>query len=151
MEAAINAIGNSGAAGLTMAGNYHRGDAQLSGRKFYRVKDRAWFAGVCSGVAHYFGFNLKVTRILTVIGAMFLGPVALLVYIGVMFLVPSRRLPPEYLDPVDAEFLTAMRARPVTTIGDVRRRYQNIESRLARLERHVTSPRYNLEQEINRL
>lgn len=144
-------IGTSGAAGLTMAGNFHRGEAQLSGRKFYRVKDRAWIAGVCSGIAHYFGFNLKVTRVLTVIAVMFLGPVVLFVYFGVTFLVPSRQIPVEYLDPVDAEFLTAMRARPVTTIGDVRRRYQNIESRLARLERHVTSPRYNLEQEINRL
>ena len=36
-------------------------------RRFYRSREHAIIAGVCAGFADYFGFNLKVTRILVVI------------------------------------------------------------------------------------
>lgn len=128
--------------------NHSRG---LSGAKFFRVKDNAWIGGVCSGLAHYFGFGVKATRFLAFIALIFFGPIAIFLYLGATFLVPSRYLPPEYHDSDDYEFHQAMRSAPATTIGDVRRRYQKIEARLARLERHVTSPRYRLDQEINNL
>ena len=119
-------------------------------RKFYRNRDKAMVAGVCAGLADYFGFNLKVTRVLAVISLFMAMPVTLLAYFGAVFLVPaapdiSRQ--PEF----DPEFRKAVRAAPKQTLSEVRRRFQSLDSRLARLERYVTSPRFNLDQEFRNL
>ncbi len=126
-------------------------DAGLSGRKFYRVRERRILGGVCTGIAEYFGFNLFVTRVLAVLGLVMFTPLALLLYFGTVILVPARSIGDDFAPPRDRRFKQALRARPKTTIGDVRRRYQKLDARLARLERHVTSPRYNLDQEIRNL
>ena len=46
----------------------------ISQRRFYRSRDRALVAGVCAGLADYFGFNLKVTRILAFISLLLATP-----------------------------------------------------------------------------
>jgi phage shock protein C len=119
-------------------------------RRFYRNKDRAMLAGVCAGFADYFGFNLKVTRILVVIAFFMAMPVTLLVYFATVFLVPSAPDPAKRTD-YDPEFRRALRSSPSQTLGDVRRRFQSLDSRLARLERYVTSSRFDLDQEFRKL
>ena len=42
-------------------------DAEWTRRRLYRNKDRAWFFGVCAGVADFFDVELWVVRLLTVI------------------------------------------------------------------------------------
>ena len=42
-------------------------DEPIGRRRFYRDRSRAMVGGVCAGLADYFGFNLRVTRILMVI------------------------------------------------------------------------------------
>lgn len=126
--------------------NYH----SIPRRRFYRSRDRAMVAGVCAGLADYFGFNLKVTRILAVISLFMAMPVTLLVYFGAVFLIPATPVAnnePQY----DEDFRKAVRAAPRQTLGDVRRRFQTLDSRLARLERYVTSPRFDLDQEFRKL
>lgn len=122
----------------------------IRSRRFYRNRDRAVIAGVCAGLADYFGFNLKVTRLLAVIALFMAMPATLLVYFATVLLVPAEsheRRPPDY----DPEFHRALRASPSQTLGDVRRRFQALDSRLARLERYVTSSRFNLDQEFRKL
>ena len=119
-------------------------------RRFYRDKERGVIGGVCAGLADYFGFNLKVTRILAVLSLLLAFPATVLAYIGIVLLVPAapRRVPkPDF----DAEFRRAVRSDPRHTMADVGRRYQKMEARLARLERYVTSPRFHLDQEFRRL
>ena len=119
-------------------------------RRFVRRSDKAVIAGVCAGLADYFGFNLKATRVLAVISLFMAMPITLLVYFGTVFLVPSR---PSHdpADTYDAEFRRALRASPAQTVSDVRRRFQSLDGRLARLERYVTSSRFNLDQEFRKL
>lgn len=119
-------------------------------RRFYRNKDRAIVAGVCAGLADYFGFNLKVTRLLAFICLLMAMPMTLLVYFGTVFLVPAASDPGRSRQ-FDADFRQAMRSAPAETMGDVKRRYQSLDSRLARLERYVTSSRFNLDQEFRNL
>lgn len=119
-------------------------------KRFTRSRDKAVIAGVCAGLADYFGFNLKVTRVLAVISLFMAMPVTLLVYFGTVFLVPAER-EVRRRDPYDADFRRAVRAAPSQTLADVRRRYQSLDSRLARLERYVTSSRFNLDQEFRKL
>jgi phage shock protein C len=106
--------------------------------------------GVCAGIADYFGFNLRVTRLLAFIAFLVAMPMTLLIYFGVVLLVPSRRADARY-DDYDPEFRKALRAEPRKTMSEVRRRFQSMESRLARLERYVTSARFNLDQEFRKL
>lgn len=119
-------------------------------RRFYRSREHAIIAGVCGGLADYFGFNLKVTRVLAIIALFMATPVTLLAYFGTVFLVPAA--PPgtataEY----DPEFRRALRSAPRQTLSEVRRRFQALDGRLARLERYVTSSRFKLDEEFRRL
>ena len=122
----------------------------ISDRRFYRNRDRAMIAGVCAGLADYFGFNLRVTRFLVFICLLLAPPFTLLVYFGIVFLVPAAPSTPKSA-PYDAEFRRAVRSDPAATLNDVRRRFQSLDSRLARLERYVTSPRFDLDQEFRKL
>jgi phage shock protein C len=122
----------------------------ISPRRFYRNADKAKIAGVCAGLADYFGFNLKVTRLLAFISLLMAMPVTLLVYFATVFLVPSAPDPAKQGN-YDPNFRQALRSSPGQTLGDVKRRYQSLDSRLARLERYVTSPKFNLDQEFKRL
>lgn len=119
-------------------------------RRFYRDTKRGMVGGVCAGLADYFGFNLKVTRILAVISLLMAMPATLLAYFGMVLLVPARPRAPEMPD-YDAEFRKAVRSDPRHTMVEVGRRYKKMEARLARLERYVTSPRFNLDQEFRKL
>lgn len=119
-------------------------------RRFYRNSDKAVVAGVCAGLADYFGFNLKVTRCLAVLSLLMAMPVTLLVYFATVFLVPSAPDVTRQAD-IDARFRQALRSSPGQTLSDVKRRFQSLDSRLARLERYVTSPKFELDQEFRRL
>lgn len=119
-------------------------------RRFYRSSDRACIAGVCAGLAEYFGFNLKATRILAVISLFCAMPVTLLIYFGTVFLVPSAPTTHRHPD-YDPDFEQALRSSPKQTLSDVRRRLQSMDGRLARLERYVTSSRFDLDQEFRNL
>ena len=122
----------------------------ISRRKYSRNRDRAVVSGVCAGLADYFGFNLTATRILAVVALCSAFPMTLLAYFGAVFLFPS--LPEaSHHSEQDAEFQKALRSAPSQTMGDVRRRYQSLDSRLARLERYVTSSRFDLDQEFRKL
>ena len=119
-------------------------------RRFYRDSNRALIGGVCAGLADYFGFNLKVTRILAVISLLMAMPATLLAYLGVVLLVPAtpkRVERPDY----DEAFRQAVRSDPRHTMAEVGRRYQKMDARLARLERYVTSSRFDLDREFRNL
>jgi phage shock protein C len=128
--------------------------AGTSGRRLYRDADRALLGGVCAGLANYLGFNLKVTRLLCVIAFLCVFPVAFIVYLAAVLLIPasSSRV---YDDGMHEERRKATlreeirRARP--TVSEVRERYKSLDERLARIEKYVTSSRYDLDEEFRRL
>ncbi|MEM1263206.1 MAG: envelope stress response membrane protein PspC [Pseudomonadota bacterium] len=127
-------------------------DYRLSGRRFFRDKSRAWLSGVCAGIADYFGFGVGATRIVAIVALLVFPPMTFLAYVAMTFLVPARVRPTaERRDPKKREFEQAVRARPTRTLSDVHRRFQQLDARLATLERHVTSSRYRLDREFDRL
>ena len=118
-------------------------------RRFYRNSSKAMVAGVCAGLADYFGFNLKVTRILAFIGFLMNPPLAGLAYLAVVLLVPA--MPTTREPAVDPKFHQSLRSRPAQTARDVKRRFLALDRRLARLEKYVTSSRYELDREFRDL
>ena len=123
--------------------------ASMPNRRFYRNADKAMLGGVCAGIADYFGFNLCVTRLLALI-AFFAMPVTALGYLALVVLIPSMSTKdlPQTADP---EFRKAVRSSPTQTMSDVRSRFKSLDRRLARLEKYVTSSRYQLDREFDRL
>ena len=123
--------------------------SSITHRRFRRSADHAMLGGVCAGLADYFGLNLRMTRVLTAI-AFFAMPITILGYIGILLLVPAESSNGRRAR-VDAEFNKALRSSPGQTMRDVRGRFQSLDRRLARLEKHVTSSRYQLDREIRDL
>lgn len=151
--------------------------SETSSQRLYRDADRAVLGGVCAGLAGYFGLNLKVTRLLAVIAFFMAMPFAVFGYLAMVMLIPAESRG-EYERVVETRvFETRCRSgkrrsrrrarsrkdrrstadeRPATrppgpTISDVRERYSSLDKRLAELEKQVTSPRYQLEQEFRKL
>ena len=117
--------------------------------RFYRDPEKGKIGGVCAGLAEYFGFDLALTRVLTVIG-MFFFPTLLLVYLGLWWLLPAK--PGQlYRDEEDKDFWRGVRVSPAATLSDVRHRFRSADARLQRMERYVTSRNFTLDREFRDL
>ena len=146
--------------------------SETSARRLYRDADRAVLGGVCAGLAGYFGLNLKVTRFLAFIAFLMAMPFAIVAYLAAVLLIPaaSQRGPGvvretrcswgmrrsrrsrrsrKVREPDELNERTAAPAGP--SVKDVRERYRSLDKRLAELEKQVTSPRFQLEQEFRKL
>lgn len=65
-------------------------------KRLYRIKDRAVISGVCSGIGAYFDLDPNVIRILFVLAALFTSGFGILVYIVLMFAIPSAHTSEEW-------------------------------------------------------
>jgi phage shock protein PspC (stress-responsive transcriptional regulator) len=65
-------------------------------RRLYRIKDRAVISGVCSGIGAYFDLDPNIVRLLFVLGALFTSGFLLIVYIVLMFAIPSAHTSQEW-------------------------------------------------------
>lgn len=124
----------------------------LKANRLYRNPERGVLFGVCAGVADYFGFDVTIIRVLVVLGTLFFpGPLVPVGYLILALLLP-RDPGPQHQEPGDdEEFRRRIRAEPHSTLNSVRHRYRELEARLQRLEKYVTSDRYNLDREFERL
>ena len=123
--------------------------ATTSQRGFYRNADKAILGGVCAGLADYFGFNLRATRLLVFIAFLMAMPMTILAYLAAVFLVPARSIRHE--EQADPEFHRVLRSSPAQAASDVKRRFKSLDRRLARIEKYVTSSRYQLDREFRNL
>jgi phage shock protein C len=117
------------------AGAFGPGPAGL-----YRDPEHGKIAGVCAGLANYFGVNPFGVRfalvILSLVG--FFGPVI----VGYIVLAVLLQRKPQHLyrDSDDEAFWRSVARRPTDTVTGLSRRFRELEDRLARMERRVTSP-----------
>ncbi len=56
-----------------------------------------------------------------------------------------------YADPVEENFVRSIRKSPEETFSKVSYRFKNIDSRLQKMERYVTSKRFDLDREFDEL
>lgn len=119
--------------------------------KLYRNPRRGVIFGVCAGIAEYFGFDVAVTRVIVAMAAFFAFPVIVGAYILLGLLLPVRssvREPGrEAGDPLERQ----VRSSPHDTLANVRYRFRDLDARLQRLEKYVTSNRYKLDREFRKL
>jgi phage shock protein C len=136
-----------------------------SDRHFYRDADRAILGGVCAGLAGYLGFNLKMTRFLAFIAFLMAMPIAVIAYLAAVFLIPSASS--GKIDSIAESHYEKYCSRrdkrqsskaqeayeePGSLLAEeLSRRCKSMDERLARLEKHVTSKRFQIDQELSRL
>jgi len=117
--------------------------------RLYRDTDKGKIGGVCAGLAEYFGFDLTLTRVLTLL-AMFFFPTLLLVYFGLWWLLPMK--PGQlYRDEEEKDFWRGVRVSPAATLSEVRHRFRSADAKLQRMERYVTSRNFTLDREFRDL
>ncbi|MDX2462206.1 MAG: envelope stress response membrane protein PspC [Gammaproteobacteria bacterium] len=119
-------------------------------RRLYRDTDNAVFAGVCAGIADYFGISTKGLRWLTALGTLFFLPPLAFLYVIAAFLLPRK---PEdlYHDEFEETFWRSVRRDPHFTFDDLKRQFRQLDRRLQSMEKYVTSPRFDLDQEFKNL
>jgi phage shock protein C len=110
--------------------------------------------GVCAGLSAHLGFNLKVTRFLAVIAFFCAMPLTIIGYLAAVFLIPAASS--KTCDDVSSEQMRKkklreeiLRAKP--SVSEVRERYKSMDERLAKIEKYITSSRYELDEEFRRL
>jgi phage shock protein C len=117
--------------------------------KLYRNKRDGMIAGVCAGFADYFGFDLNMTRVVLVIAA-FIFQTLILVYL-VLWLI-LKPAPAQFEEPPAEQREPGLgrrvRAEPHATLSSVRHRFRDLDARLQRLEKYVTSERFRLDREF---
>jgi len=119
--------------------------------RLYRDRENGMIFGVCAGLADYFGFDVKLTRILVAIGGLIFFPTVIVIYIILGLLLDTAPQLPRDRSREGDELRRRVRAEPHATLQSARHRFRELDRRLQRLERHVTSRKYNLERELDGL
>ena len=148
----------------------------MSKRKgeLYRIPSQGKVAGVCAGLADYFGWETWLVRILMVSGVLFGIPWLVFLYIAAWFILdkkPASSLTSGHQSKHEPEEVTQsaveeeaisepikVKARiwqagepPRQAFHDIRRKYMALEKQLIVMERYVTSPEFTVSREINKL
>lgn len=130
---------------------------RLRTTNLYRDPTNEKIAGVCSGVANYYGMEAWVVRCMAVTGLLFLPSIVFPAYWVAYFVMDkppkdsqskrSRRGTKRSIE--TPELGTSL--APRQNLRNVEADLTQVELRLRRMESHVTSGRYELHKELNRI
>ena len=127
-----------------------RDDPGPSRQRLYRDGRRAWIAGVCAGIADYFGLSVCLVRCLTVLSAIFFTMPTLFAYF-IAALVLKRKPEHLYASREEEAFWRSVRLEPSRTAHDLLRKFQELERRLRAAEARVTSSEFKLRRQFKDL
>ena len=105
--------------------------------------------GVCRGIAETFDFSVFWIRAIALIILFLSGfwPIAAIYFVAALLMKPEPAIPIESND--EQEFYDSyIRSRKAAS-DRLKRRYENLERRIQRLEHTVTSKEFNWEQQLN--
>jgi phage shock protein C len=119
--------------------------------RLYRDRENSVIFGVCAGLADYFGFDVKLTRLCVAIGGLIFFPTVAIIYVIMGLLLDESPNPPREERRPDPELRRRVRSEPHATLRSVRHRFRELDRRLQRLEKYVTSKKYNLQREFDGL
>lgn len=140
--------------------------------ELYRDPSQGKIAGVCAGLADYFGWETWLVRILVVSGVLLGMGWFIVIYIAAWFILDKKKgttdsiankfkkhVPNTNHDDNDiANESIKVKSRiwqagepPKQAFHDIRRKFQSLEKQLRAMERYVTSPEFTVSREINKL
>ena len=118
---------------------------RLSRNGIYRSRDGIIF-GVCRGLAHYFDFSVFWARIIAVIFLIVSGfwPAIGLYLIAAALMKPAPVIP--LATEAEKEFYNSYTSSRHLAAQRIKRRYENLEKRLRRMEHLVTAREFDWEE-----
>lgn len=145
--------------------------------ELYRNSSRGKIAGVCAGIADYFGWETWLIRILVVSGVLFGMPFLILGYVAAWFILDknpkeqakdskyqragaSRYSQDENASKSDEQVNESIKVKsrvwqsgepPKQAFHDIRRKFSSLEKQLQAIEHYVTSSEFTVAREINKL
>ena len=119
--------------------------------RLFRDREHAMVAGVCAGLAEYFGLNRKGVRLATVL-LMLLPP--FFAFVVVSYVVLAIVLPVKPVDLYEtqeqAEFWRGVTNAPSDVFGALSHRFKELNMRLERMEAYVTSREFEIDRELGK-
>jgi len=146
-----------------------------SRKELYRIPSNGKIAGVCAGLADYFGWETWLVRILVVSGVLFGMPFLIMIYIAGWFILDKKPNTknqsdygvnnPEFKKTRSRSTETAFTNEPIKVksrvwqageppkqaFHDISRKFNNLEKQLRTMESYVTSAEFTVSREINQL
>ncbi|WP_206485287.1 envelope stress response membrane protein PspC [Thalassotalea sp. G2M2-11] len=141
--------------------------------ELYRNPSEGKIAGVCAGLADYFGWETWLVRILVVSGVLLGMGWFVVIYIAAWFILDKKagteevcakkfkRKAKQQNDCHEEDIANEsikVKSRiwqagepPKQAFHDIRRKFKTLEKELQKIERYVTSPEFTVSREINKL
>lgn len=119
--------------------------------RLFRDRENGMLAGVCAGIAEYFGLNRKGVRLVTVLLMLFPPFFAFVVisYVILAIVLPAK--PADlYESKEQAEFWRGVSTAPSDVFGALSHRFKELSMRLERMEAFVTSKEFEIDRELGR-
>jgi phage shock protein C len=117
--------------------------------RLYRDKDKAMLAGVCAGLASYFGLNLKGLRLIAAVSTLFFFPFMVPAYIILAIILPVK--PQDlYKDESQEKFWRGVSMAPSDVFSNLSHRFRELDLRLQKMEAYVTSREFDMDRELGR-
>jgi phage shock protein C len=129
---------------------WSRDSAWRNPHRLYRDVENARLAGVCAGIADYFGFRRRGVRLVAVLCLIFFSVPTALTYLALAIVLPKR--PPRlYASPEEEVFWRGVATAPDDTLKRLNHVFADLDRRLAGMERAVTSPEFDLHRKFRDL
>ncbi len=117
--------------------------------RLYRDRENAMLAGVCAGLASYFGLNRKGLRLITAVSTVFFFPFIVTAYIILAIILPVK--PQDvYKDESQEKFWRGVTMAPTDVFSSLSHRFRELDIRLQKMEAYVTSREFDMDRELGR-
>lgn len=111
--------------------------------RLYRNPADGYFAGVCAGVADYFGVQPFLVRLGVIVGVFAFTPLVVPAYIVAALALPRRPVQ-LYRTPEEEVFWRSVTTKPDRTLAGLSQRFRAFEKRIGSMETYVTSKEHAL-------
>src|SRR5215472_1796789 len=118
--------------------------------RLWRDRDRGIIAGVCAGIADYIGIEPIVVRIVAVLCLVFFFPPTIVVYF-ILAIVLRPKPPALYASADEEAFWRGVGIAPADTLHSLKRKFADLEARLAQMEGQVVSGDFDLHRHFRDL
>jgi phage shock protein C len=121
---------------------------RILGGGLYRSRNGI-ILGVCRGIADYFDFSVFWARVITLVLLFLAGfwPVMILYFVAALLMKPEPVIPIETDE--EQEFYDSYVHSHRGATDRLKRRYENLERRIRRMEDHVTGREFEWENKLN--
>lgn len=119
--------------------------------RLYKDKKNGMIAGVCAGVANYYGWRAEFVRLAVIGSFFFAGPFTIIGYFIAAFVLKYGPQVSVYESREEEQFWRTFSTRPKATFSELKHRFRAIDTRIADIESTVVSDEFGLRKEFRDL